>query len=160
MSTIAGVTARHWETGGGPVLFAGDLTVDALCAGRAQQGARDNRDMSAAGPVPVPKPSDEKILGDLTRLLVERFGARCVVLFGSRARGDARPDSDFDVFVEMESTERPPERNARILAEIGLRPWSLDLLVYTPDEVARVRPIPGTLLSMIESEGRVLHDAA
>ena len=116
--------------------------------------------MNTAGPVPVPKPSDEEILGDLTRLLVERFGARRVVLFGSRARGDARPDSDFDVFAEMESTDRPPERNARIPAEIGLRPWSLDLLVYTPDEVARVRPMPGTLLSMTESEGRVLHDAA
>ena len=128
--------------------------------GRVQQGASDNRAMNAVAPVPVPNPSDEKILGDLTRLLVDRFGARRVVLFGSRARGDARPDSDFDVFVEMESTDRPPERNARILAEIGLRPWSLDLLVYTPDEVARVRPIPGTLLSMIESEGRVLHDAA
>ena len=116
--------------------------------------------MSAAGQVPVSNAADEKILGDLTHLLVDRFGARRVVLFGSRARGDTRSDSDFDVFVEMESTDRPPERNARILAEIGLRPWSLDLLVYTPDEVARVRPIPGTLLSMIESEGRVLHDAA
>ncbi len=116
--------------------------------------------MNVAGPGQVPNASDEKILGELTRLLVDRFGARRVVLFGSRARGDARSESDFDIFVEMESTDRPPERNARILAEIGLRPWSLDLLVYTPEEVARVRPIPGTLLSMIESEGRVLHDAA
>jgi predicted nucleotidyltransferase len=111
-------------------------------------------------PTAVSSPSDEEILHYLTRLLVERFGARRVVLFGSRARGDARPDSDFDIFVEMESGDRPPERNARVLAEIGLRPWSLDLVVYTPDEVARVRPIPGTLLSMIESEGRVLHEAA
>lgn len=108
----------------------------------------------------VPSPPDEEILSYLTRLLVERFGARRVVLFGSRARGDARPDSDFDIFVEMESTDRPPERNARVLAEIGLRPWSLDLVVYTPDEVARIRPIRGTLLSMIESEGRVLQEAA
>jgi len=116
--------------------------------------------MNAAGQIQVRGPSDDEILRALTRLLVERFGARRVVLFGSRARGDARPDSDFDVFVEMESQERPPDRNARILAEIGPRPWSLDLVVYTPEEVARVRPIPGTLLSMIESEGRVLHDAA
>lgn len=116
--------------------------------------------MNGAGQEHAPNTSDEKILGDLTRLLVERFGARRVILFGSRARGDARSESDFDIFVEMESAERPPDRNARILAEIGLRPWSLDLLVYTPEEVARVRSIPGTLLSMIESEGRVLHDAA
>lgn len=104
--------------------------------------------------------TEERILSDLTRLLVERFGARKVVLFGSRARGDAQRDSDFDVFVEMESEDRPPERNARILQAIGLRSWSLDLIVYTPDEVRRVGRIPGNLLSIIEAEGRVLHDAA
>jgi predicted nucleotidyltransferase len=104
--------------------------------------------------------AEDEILQGLTRLLVERFGARRVVLFGSRARGDARDDSDFDVFVEMESNERPPERNARVLNAIGLRPWSLDLVVYTPEEVRRVRRIPGSLLSIIDAEGRVLHDAA
>ena len=104
--------------------------------------------------------TEEKILRDLTHLLVERFGARRVVLFGSRARGDAHPDSDFDIFVEMESKDRPPERNARILSAIGLRPWSLDLVVYTPEESGRVRRIPGSLLSIIDAEGRVLHDAA
>ncbi len=127
---------------------------------RPRGSAGDNDGMNAVGPTQVRGPSEDEILGTLTRLLVERFGARRVVLFGSRARGDVRPDSDYDVFVEMETAERPPERTARILAEIGLRPWSLDLVVYTPEEVARVRPIPGTLLSMIESEGRVLHDAA
>jgi predicted nucleotidyltransferase len=116
--------------------------------------------MSREEEAPGASLSEEKILGDLTRLLVERFGARKVVLFGSRARGDARHDSDFDLFVEMESEERPPERNARILEAIGLRPWSLDLVVYTPDEARRVRRIPGTLLSIIDAEGRVLHDAA
>lgn len=104
-------------------------------------------------------PEDEVLRG-LTRLLVERFGAKRVVLFGSRARGDARADSDYDVFVEMESNDRPPERNARILAAIGLRHWSLDLVVYTPEEARRVRRMAGSLLSIIDAEGRVLHDAA
>lgn len=103
---------------------------------------------------------DEDVLHALTRLLVERFGARRVLLFGSRARGDAGPGSDFDVFVEMESRERPAERNARILRAIGPRCWGLDLVVYTPEEVARIREVPGTLLTVIEAEGRVLHDAA
>ena len=122
--------------------------------------AGDNQAVSREEETPEASLSEEKILSDLTRLLVERFGARKVVLFGSRARGDARHDSDFDLFVEMESEERPPERNARILEAIGLRPWSLDLVVYTPDEVRRVRRIPGTLLSIIDAEGKILHDAA
>jgi len=120
----------------------------------------DNRAMQDERRPAMKVPTDEEILRDVTRLLVERFGARRVVLFGSRARGDARGDSDFDLFVEMETSDRPPERNARIITAIGLRPWSLDLVVYTPEEVRRVRRLPGTLLSIIEEEGRVLHDAA
>lgn len=35
--------------------------------------------------------------------LAERHGARNIRIFGSAARGDARPDSDIDLLVEMES---------------------------------------------------------
>lgn len=126
---------------------------------RARGPAESDNCLMSNGPL-AETPASEEILRSLTRLLVDRFGARRVVLFGSRARGDARPDSDFDIFVEMDSKERPPERNARILAAIGMRPWGLDLVVYTPEEVARVRRIPGTLLSIIEAEGRILHEAA
>ncbi|HET9768576.1 MAG TPA: nucleotidyltransferase domain-containing protein [Thermoanaerobaculia bacterium] len=39
-----------------------------------------------------------------------RRGFRLVVLFGSRARGEARPDSDFDVAVWPSRQEKPLER--------------------------------------------------
>lgn len=38
-------------------------------------------------------------------VLVERFGVRRLALFGSMARGTARPDSDVDVLVAF---EQPP----------------------------------------------------
>ena len=34
--------------------------------------------------------------------VAERYGARNVRVFGSVARGDARPDSDLDILVDME----------------------------------------------------------
>jgi predicted nucleotidyltransferase len=103
---------------------------------------------------------DDALIGDIVRALVERFHPRRVLLFGSRARGTHRPDSDIDLFVEMPTNRRPPERCEDVLALFGLRPWSLDVVVYTPEEVERLRGQQGTLLSVIEAEGRVLHAGA
>jgi predicted nucleotidyltransferase len=94
----------------------------------------------------------------ITRTIVERFHPRRIILFGSQARGEARPDSDIDLFVEMETVRRPPERAIEISAAFGLRPWAMDVVVYTPGEVARLRSIGGNLLSTIEREGVVLYE--
>jgi hypothetical protein len=58
----------------------------------------------------------------------------------------------------MEAQGSPPERSAAVSAIFGLRPWSLDVVVYTPEEVERLRGIHGTLLSVIEAEGRLLYE--
>lgn len=42
---------------------------------------------------------DSVLIAALRRTLVDRAGIRLAVLFGSRARGDARPGSDVDVAV-------------------------------------------------------------
>ncbi len=95
----------------------------------------------------------------LARRIVERLAPTRVVLFGSRARGEDAP-GDTDLFVEMETDRRPPERVADVLAVFGLRPWPLDVVVYTPAEVARLRRVPTSLLNEIEASGRVLYERA
>lgn len=57
---------------------------------------------------------NDPILERLRAVLTEIYGDRLerVVLFGSRARGDAQPDSDYDVAVFLrDMPDRMPELN-------------------------------------------------
>jgi len=102
--------------------------------------------------------ADEELLDYITRSIVDRFKPNRIILFGSHARGEAKDDSDLDIFVEMETQESPPERAVQVSAIFGLRPWPMDVVVYTPEEVKRMRKIKGTLLSLIETEGKLLYE--
>ncbi len=54
---------------------------------------------------------ENEILGTFKSLLSERLSVHKVILFGSRARGDADPDSDMDVIVVLEGPYTPSARN-------------------------------------------------
>jgi hypothetical protein len=45
---------------------------------------------------------EKQILKTFKSLIMKRLRVHCVVLFGSRARGDADPDSDMDVLVVVD----------------------------------------------------------
>ncbi|MDI7269498.1 MAG: nucleotidyltransferase domain-containing protein [Myxococcota bacterium] len=85
-----------------------------------------------------------------------RLGALEVILFGSRARGKPRTHSDIDLLAVMPCD--PSWTFARRLAEIGalVDPrFATDLLVYTPEEFARLRETR-SFVRDVEAHGRVL----
>ena len=98
------------------------------------------------------------LLEHVTKTIVERFRPKRIMVFGSHARGEAGPDSDLDLFIEMDTPHRPPDRAIEVSEVFGLRPWPMDIVVYTPEEVRRLRHVNGTLLSIIEKEGKVLYE--
>jgi predicted nucleotidyltransferase len=81
-----------------------------------------------------------------------------IILFGSRARGDARPDSDYDLLL-IEPSDLPRYRRAARYrrALIGLAP-AKDILVWTPEEVAEWREVPNAFITAALSEGVVLYE--
>ena len=101
---------------------------------------------------------DEVLLGEIVHKIVEKFQPHRIILFGSRARGDYLPDSDVDLFVELESDDEPLERQFKIRSLFPSRRWSLDLVVCTPEETRRQREMISSMIPVIEEEGKLLYE--
>lgn len=93
------------------------------------------------------------------RLAKAAPGAR-VILFGSRARDEARPDSDLDLLViePGEVTKRRAE-SARLRRELRGLEVALDVVVVSASHVDEWAKVPGTMVNEALREGRVLVDA-
>lgn len=100
----------------------------------------------------VTLPNDPK-LARIATALREAFGARLVsaLLFGSRARGDQRPDSDYDVAVFLEGYDQETDRQTlwRVREGLGEEAWTLQFWPMDTDGLAERT----TLTFNIRNEG-------
>jgi len=63
-------------------------------------------------------------------------GINAAFVYGSRARGDARPDSDVDLFIVGEPAAALALRRGPLLEAESLIGHELDVIEYTPDQFA------------------------
>ena len=95
----------------------------------------------------------------LARRIARRFKPERIILFGSRARGDATPDSDVDLLVVMPVTgsRRDKQLEIRLALHRGFATVPTDVLVVTPQEYITDARIPGTIVRPAVREGKVLY---
>jgi len=103
---------------------------------------------------------DDLILAEIVRRLVAAYQPERIYLFGSKARGDAGPDSDYDLMVIVPD-DAPPERKRSRLAYEVL--WgtgtAADVLVWPRTEFDQRLHLKASLPSTVMREGRLLHAA-
>jgi predicted nucleotidyltransferase len=106
-----------------------------------------------------PRRVDIDAIRPLLERIVARWAPRQIWLFGSRARGDATPDSDWDLFVVVDDTvgddELDPGIGRRLRRECGVR---ADVIPWRAGEFAEFRGTPNTLAYSVATDGVLLHE--
>ena len=96
----------------------------------------------------------------MAKRLRDEYGAEAVILYGSRAEGSARPDSDIDLLIIKSDVsggaiERFREMNA-VLFDVR-EGYSLDTRLYTPEQVEITLARGDHFIQDIILRGNALH---
>jgi uncharacterized protein len=108
----------------------------------------------------LPHLDDEEIrsLAVIVERLAEAYRPERIYLFGSKARGDSGPDSDFDLMVVVPDSAPEERRRSRLAYE---RLWgtgaAADVLVWTSDRFVSRSHLRASLPGTILREGRLLY---
>lgn len=103
----------------------------------------------------------DSCLAEIVKRLVEAFQPARIYLFGSKARGEGGPDSDYDLMVLVnDGGESPPIRKSRkayqVLRGTGV---AADVLVWTVHSFDSRVHLAASLPATIKREGILLYAA-
>ena len=97
-------------------------------------------------------------LAEAVRRLVEAYEPERIYLFGSWARGDAGPDSDYDLLVVVPDSADPQLRRSRLAYEVL---WgaaiAADVLVWTRERFDSRIDLKASLPATVLREGQLLY---
>jgi predicted nucleotidyltransferase len=108
--------------------------------------------------------NEDSLIGAMVDTIVREADPDKVILFGSRARGNAREDSDVDLLIvetEPFGTQRSRRKEtARLYLALRKLAIPKDLLLYSRDEFERLKDSAHHIVGRALREGRVLHERA
>lgn len=95
----------------------------------------------------------------MVQQIVTKFHPQKIILFGSYARGNPRPESDVDLLVVMELTNRENRQMLAIRQSLEMDMFGLDIIVRSPQDLADRVALGDWFLREILTEGKVLYES-
>lgn len=90
--------------------------------------------------------------------IIALFHPQKIILFGSYAYGTPKPESDVDLLVILDTQKSGLEQAAAICRQIQYR-FGLDLVVYTPQDLAQRLKWGDSFLKEITRRGTTLYES-
>jgi predicted nucleotidyltransferase len=90
--------------------------------------------------------------------IVSRFSPAQIILFGSRARGEGRPDSDLDLLVVLPAAADRRAAAVAVMRELRDLPVGKDIVITTPEHLAERGQVNGLIYKTAVEEGQVVYE--
>lgn len=99
-----------------------------------------------------------QVIQRLVQRIAEKFHPRRIILFGSYAYGQPRPESDVDLLVVMDTSLKESVQALQIRQAINAL-FGLDLIVYTPENLEKRIAWGDSFLREITTQGIILYES-
>jgi predicted nucleotidyltransferase len=100
---------------------------------------------------------DDRRIAELSDKIVREFQPEQIILFGSYAHGQPRPDSDVDLLVVLPFEGKGFRKSLEILNRVSPE-FSVDLLARRPEDTARRYAEGDPLIREALDHGRILYE--
>jgi predicted nucleotidyltransferase len=97
-------------------------------------------------------------IDDVARQIAKKFRPEKIILFGSYAYGQPKPESDVDLLVVMDTTLRSREQRLEISRALSPRSFPLDIIIRTPKQLDDRIALGDLFLLEIMTKGKVLYE--
>ena len=99
-----------------------------------------------------------RAINAIVKRIAEQFDPERIILFGSYAYGQPRPESDVDLLVVLETEERPRIKQLEIARALSPHPFGMDILVRTPEQLQERLAMGDYFLREITTQGKVMYE--
>lgn len=100
----------------------------------------------------------KEALEKAVKIIVQVADPDRIILFGSRTRGDAKKESDFDVCVLKKGVEHRRKLAQRIYRSLYGIGAPVDVIVETPEKFEELKTNPYMIYREIFRHGKVLYE--
>lgn len=100
----------------------------------------------------------QETISAIVQTIADHFSPQRIIIFGSYSSGQPTPDSDLDLLVIMESDLPRHKRATPIRLLFRPTPCAMDILVYTPEEVAYWNGTSNHIITEALRSGKVVYE--